>query len=111
MMRSKRQKSRGLSELFLDHPLFCMAVIAGLSFIALYFTRPEADSGLYRLLSLLWETLGFGFEWMGNLLDSVLPGLENSLRVAFVSVTGLLPYLVGDFLWQRLRLMVSNRQV
>ena len=108
-MRSRRQKSAGLRHDTFDHPFFWLAVIAGLALAALYFVEPDPDSGLHGFLSFLWGTLGFGFQWMDNFLSVVMPGLERGLRIAFVALTGLLPYLVADAIWQHLRLMVTNR--
>lgn len=109
MMRSSRSKGPGFRHGTLDHPFFWLAVIAGLALAALHFIQPSPDSGLHGFLNLLWSKLGFGFQWMDNFLEVVLPGLERGLRIAFVVLTGLLPYLVADALWQQLRWMVKNR--
>lgn len=109
MMRSQRPRRPGLRHGTFDHPFFWLAVMAGLSVAALHYAQPNPDSGLHGLLSWLWEHLGFGFQWMDNFLDVVLPGLERGLRIAFVALTGLLPYLVADAIWQWLRWSIRNR--
>lgn len=109
MMRSPRKRSPGFRHGTYDHPFFWLAVIAGLAVAALYYAQPNPDSALHGFLSWLWNRLGFGFHWMDNFIDYVLPGMERGLRIAFVALTGLLPYLVADALWQWLRHSIRNR--
>jgi hypothetical protein len=109
MMRSQRQRKRSFRHGTFDHPFFWLAVIAGLAVAALHYAQPSPGSSLHGLLSWLWNNLGFGFHWMDNFLDFVLPGLERGLRIAFVALTGLLPYLVADAVWQWLYQTVRNR--
>jgi hypothetical protein len=110
MMRANRRRGPTFKQGLFEHPFFWLAVTAGISIAVLHYLAPGPESSLHGLFSLLWNKLGFGFQWMDRFLDVVMPGLERGLRIAFVALTGLLPYLVGDAIWQRVLWTIRNRR-
>lgn len=98
MMRSRTSSSRSLTEMIRDNPFLCAAFLSGLSLAAL-----EAEVGSAAVLELMWSLLGVGFRLTAGWPQSLMPGLGDELALAMGIAVGLVPYLLADGVWRRLR--------
>lgn len=98
MMRSKKSRSPGPGQWLGAHPFFCLAVLAGLAFGALMLELPPES-----ILQLTWNILGIGFHLAANGIARLLPDLPGWLDSGLVIALGLLPYLLADAVWERVR--------
>jgi hypothetical protein len=98
MMRSRRHRARGPFQWVAYHPFLTAAILAGLSLAALW-----AGIGDELIMSATWLVLGAGFHLAGMLLDGLLPDLTGWVEPALVGVVGLIPYLLLDRLWLRIK--------
>lgn len=98
MMRSKKTRRGALRTWLVEHPFFCLAVLAGIAFGAL--TLELATGGT---LQVMWNFLGIGFRLATAMITHALPGLPGWLEAGLVIAFGLLPYLLADAAWQRIR--------
>ena len=98
MMRSRAASSRSLTEMIRDNPFLCVAFLAGVSLAAL-----ESDVGSESILALMWKVLGFGFHLTATWPERMMPDIPDWLGIGMGIALGLLPYLIADFTWRRLR--------
>lgn len=98
MMRSRTSSSRSLSEMIRDNPFLCAAFLAGLSLAAL-----ESDVGSRAILDLMWTVLGFGFHLTATWPQKLMPGIPGWLGIAMGLAMGLVPYLIADVIWRKIR--------
>lgn len=98
MMRSRAHSSRSLKEMVVDNPFLCAAFLAGLALAALH-----SDLGSSAILQTIWAVLGFGFHLTSSWTDKLMPAAAGWLAAAMAFVLGLIPYLLADMIWRRLR--------
>lgn len=98
MMRSRASSSRSLTEMIRDNPFLCAAFLAGLSLAAL-----ESEVGSAAVLDLMWSVLGVGFRLTAAWPQWLMPELTDRLALAMGITLGLVPYLLADVVWRRLR--------
>ncbi len=103
MLRAPQPRKVSLGRRLLDNPFLSLAIIAAIAFALLVLLEPAPDSSLFSLLTTIWQTLGIGFYLAANLLARLIPDLPQLLDVALVVLIGLLPYLLADAIWRRLR--------
>jgi drug/metabolite transporter (DMT)-like permease len=103
MLRAPQPRKASLGRRLLDNPFLALAIIAAIAFAVLFFLQPAPESSLFRLLTTIWQTLGIGFHLAANLVARLIPDLPELLDVALVALVGLLPYLLADAIWRRLR--------
>lgn len=98
MMRSRRHRARSPIQWLAHNPFLTMAILAGLSLAAL-----SAQVGQEGIMSSVWLVLGVGFHIASAFLSTLLPDLEGWVSMALIAVVGLMPYLVLDAFWRRLK--------
>jgi apolipoprotein N-acyltransferase len=108
MMRSKRRTRVPLRQRVRDNPFLIIALLSGLGLALLLLLEPSAGSALDLVLGFLWETLGLGFHWMGNLVGRLLPDLDLLLARLLTALLGLMLYLIADMLWRHLLFVMRS---
>jgi|GEM_PF-6078092 len=98
MMRSRTSSSQSISELIRENPFLCAAFLALIALAAL-----ESDVGSPGFMSLMWTVLGFGFYIVSSLPERLMPGISGWIHLAMIGALGLIPYLIADMVWRRLR--------
>jgi hypothetical protein len=102
MMRSPNRRRVPLGQRLLANPFLCLAILAGLAFGLILLLNLSPGDSSFAILNFVWQTLGFGFFWMGGVVDSLIPGLPEELSLALAGLCGLVLYLLADALWRRL---------
>jgi hypothetical protein len=79
-------------------PFLLVGAGSFLLFGLLLLVELPADSPLFRVLALVWQTLGAGPHLVANLLARHLPDIPGWLDVTLIVGLGLAPYLAVDLL-------------
>lgn len=105
MLRTQKKPRKTPQAGLIDHPFMILAVIAGISWAVLTIGVLPIDGFLEGFFDLVWKLTGFGFRWIGGVINNLLPGLTGMLAGLMTGLLGLLLHLLADSLWQRLRWM------
>lgn len=98
MMRSKRKRPKSFLRWLAENPFLCLALLSLAIFGAMALGL-ESTTGFV----LAWNTLGIGFHLAAATVSRILPGLSGWLEISLTGVLGLLPYVLADAAWQRIK--------
>jgi hypothetical protein len=85
------------------HPFLFMGIGSFFFFVPLLVLDLQPGSSLFRVLAMLWQSLGVGPHTASNLLARHAPNIPAWLDTILIVLLGLLPYAAADAAVRHLR--------
>lgn len=85
------------------HTFLLAGIVSSFLLAPLLVLDLQPESSLFRVLVVLWQSLGVGPHTAANLLARHAPNIPEWLDATLIVVLGLLPYAAADAILRRLR--------